>query len=126
MIETKHYDLVICGGGVIGLSIAYQCVKIGWTVCIIDAGEIGKGSSWAGAGILPAGATLDALDPLEQLRSQNFWQTVFLTVKFKNFPDIQVFRWSRPTTSAGWVWMKIQPRTLIMTKSIGRAYSYHH
>lgn len=69
MIETKHYDLVICGGGVIGLSIAYQCVKMGWTVCIIDAGEIGKGSSWAGAGILPAGATLDALDPLEQLRS---------------------------------------------------------
>ena len=69
MSDAKYYDLVVCGGGVIGLSIAYQCVKKGWTVCVLDAGEIGKGSSWAGAGILPAGATVDALDPLEQLRA---------------------------------------------------------
>jgi glycine oxidase len=69
MSDTKYYDLVVCGGGVIGLSIAYQCVKKGWTVCVLEAGEIGKGSSWAGAGILPAGASVDALDPLEQLRA---------------------------------------------------------
>lgn len=69
MSDTKYYDLVVCGGGVIGLSIAYQCVKKGWKVCVLDAGEIGKGSSWAGAGILPAGASVDALDPLEQLRA---------------------------------------------------------
>lgn len=69
MSDTKYYDLVVCGGGVIGLSIAYECVKKGWTVCVLDAGEIGKGSSWAGAGILPEGASVDALDPLEQLRA---------------------------------------------------------
>lgn len=63
------YDLMLCGGGVVGLSIAYQCASIGWRVLVVDAGEIGKAASWAGAGILPAGATVAALDPLEQLRS---------------------------------------------------------
>ncbi|MCE3014361.1 MAG: NAD(P)/FAD-dependent oxidoreductase [Pirellula sp.] len=69
MSDSKYYDLVVCGGGAVGLSIAYECVKNRWTVCVLDAGEIGKGSSWAGAGILPAGASVDALDPLEQLRA---------------------------------------------------------
>ena len=63
------YDLLLCGGGVIGLSIAYQCAQQGWKVLVVDAGEIGHGASWAGAGILPAGATIAALDPIEQLRS---------------------------------------------------------
>jgi len=63
------FDLMLCGGGVIGLSIAYQCASNGWKVLVVDAGKIGKAASWAGAGILPAGAGNDALDPIEQLRS---------------------------------------------------------
>ena len=63
------YDLMLCGGGVIGLSIAFQCARNGWKVIVVDAGKIGKAASWAGAGILPAGATTEALDPIEQLRS---------------------------------------------------------
>lgn len=68
-MELGHRDLLICGGGVIGLSIAYQCAKLGWAVCVLDRGRFGRGASWSGAGILPAGATIEALDPLEQLRS---------------------------------------------------------
>ena len=64
-----RYDLMLCGGGVIGLSIAYQVASNGWKVLVVDAGAIGKAASWAGAGILPAGATNEALDPIEQLRS---------------------------------------------------------
>ena len=64
-----QFDLMLCGGGVVGLSIAYQCASSGWKVLVVDAGKIGKGASWAGAGILPAGARIDALDPIEQLRS---------------------------------------------------------
>jgi len=63
------YDLMLCGGGVIGLSIAYQCASSGWKVLVVDSGKIGKAASWAGAGILPAGATKEALDPIEQLRA---------------------------------------------------------
>lgn len=71
MRSSTHppYDLMLCGGGVIGLSIAYQSASNGWKVLVVDAGKIGKAASWAGAGILPAGATIEALDPIEQLRS---------------------------------------------------------
>lgn len=65
----EKYDLVVCGGGVIGLSIAFEAAVRGWKVAILDAQEFGKGSSWAGAGILPAGASIPAHDPIEQLRS---------------------------------------------------------
>ena len=65
---TSKYDLAVIGGGVIGLSIAAQCAKNGWRVCVIDRDRIGKESSWAGAGILPAGASGLADDPIEQLR----------------------------------------------------------
>jgi len=70
---TKHsleskFDLAIVGGGVIGLSIAAQCARNGWRVCLIDRGTIGKESSWAGAGILPTGASGTVEDPIEQLR----------------------------------------------------------
>ena len=65
----EKYDLVVCGGGVIGLSIAFEAAVRGWKVAILEAGEFGKESSWAGAGILPAGASIAAHDPIEQLRS---------------------------------------------------------
>jgi len=63
-------DLIVGGGGVIGLSIAYEAAKrCGWKVTIIESGKIGRGASWAGAGILPPGATLSCLDPIDQLRA---------------------------------------------------------
>lgn len=68
-MPNPKYDLLLCGGGVIGLSIALQCARQGWSVLVLDAQAVGKGASWAGAGILPAGATLPALDPLEQMRA---------------------------------------------------------
>jgi glycine oxidase len=65
----RNYDLIVCGGGVIGLSIAFEVASQGWAVAVLEASELGRGASWAGAGILPAGATVTPTDPLEQLRS---------------------------------------------------------
>ena len=65
---SKTYDLAVLGGGVVGLSIAIQCAKQGWRVCVIERHEVGKESSWAGAGILPAGASVPIDDPIESLR----------------------------------------------------------
>ncbi|MFN7290196.1 MAG: NAD(P)/FAD-dependent oxidoreductase [Pirellula sp.] len=69
MSLQKTYDLILVGGGVIGLSIAWECAQHGLKVAVIDAGRVGSGSSWAGAGILPSGATIEPQDPLEQLRA---------------------------------------------------------
>ena len=59
-------DLLVIGGGVIGLSIAYEMAGRGRSVRVIDAGLPGREASWAGAGILPPAGSGD-VEPLEQL-----------------------------------------------------------
>ncbi len=59
-------DCLVVGGGVVGLSLAYELAGQGARVRVIDAGQPGKEASWAGAGILPP-ACSSAVDPLEQL-----------------------------------------------------------
>lgn len=59
-------DCLIVGGGVIGLTLAYELAGQGLSVRVIDASQPGKEASWAGAGILPP-ACPHSDDPLEQL-----------------------------------------------------------
>ncbi len=59
-------ECLVVGGGVVGLSIAYELAGRGRRVRVIDAAQPGREASWAGAGILPpAGSHSD--EPLEQL-----------------------------------------------------------
>ena len=45
-------DCIITGGGVIGLLVARELSRAGQSVVILERGEIGRESSWAGGGIL--------------------------------------------------------------------------
>jgi len=45
-------DLLILGGGVIGLSAADEAARRGLTVTVVDKGAFGAEASWAGAGML--------------------------------------------------------------------------
>jgi glycine oxidase len=60
---------LIVGGGVIGLSLAYELANHGATVQLVDRGPIGREASWAGAGILPPANLATAIDPLDRLRA---------------------------------------------------------
>lgn len=61
------HDVLIIGGGVIGLSLAWDLARHGRSVRVIDRGQPGREASWAGAGILHS-ARLRADDhPYEQL-----------------------------------------------------------
>ncbi|MGB6987103.1 MAG: glycine oxidase ThiO [Candidatus Aquilonibacter sp.] len=45
-------DALVVGGGLIGLSIAFELAQRGASVRVYDRGEPGHGASWAGAGML--------------------------------------------------------------------------
>jgi len=67
---SNHYDVLIVGGGVIGLSLAWELAQHDVKVCVVDRGELGREASWAGAGMVPPGPTQPhwhLATPFEQL-----------------------------------------------------------
>lgn len=62
-------DVIIAGGGVIGLSIAYELAGQGMSVSVFDRGSLGQEASWAGAGMLPPGNPEFARTPTARLRA---------------------------------------------------------
>lgn len=69
-------DVIIVGGGVIGLSIAYELSTRGKSVLLLEQGQVGQESSWAGAGMLPPGSLSVAHTPEARLRglSAGLWE----------------------------------------------------
>jgi glycine oxidase len=64
-------DVLILGGGVIGLTAAHYLAREGLKVGVVDKGDFGREASWAGAGIIaPAGSSLPR-DPYDQMRARS-------------------------------------------------------
>jgi glycine oxidase len=51
MSQQPATDVVVVGGGVIGLAIAWRAAGAGMTVTVVDQAP-GRGASWAAAGML--------------------------------------------------------------------------
>ena len=70
--------MVVVGGGVIGLSIAYYLAQRSVSVTVLDQSQPGQEASWAGAGMLPPGNLELARTPAARLRgfSHKYWQTL--------------------------------------------------
>src|SRR5947207_97795 len=64
---AKRPDVVILGGGVIGLTTAYYLAKAGASAVVLDQGPLGQEASWAGAGILPPSSAASRT-PFDRLR----------------------------------------------------------
>src|SRR5882672_8572646 len=60
-------DVIVVGGGVIGLSIAHAVAAEGKSVLVLDPGEATEASSWAAAGMLAPQSEADRMDPLFEL-----------------------------------------------------------
>ncbi|MDH1262342.1 glycine oxidase ThiO [Pseudomonas sp. GD03944] len=53
MHSTENtYEVIVLGGGVIGLLSARMLALAGVSVCLVERGEAGRESSWAGGGIV--------------------------------------------------------------------------
>src|SRR5438046_2024812 len=64
-----HPDVLVIGGGVIGLTTAYYLVERGASVTVVDKGDLGREASWAGAGILTPMKITEGMSPLERLKA---------------------------------------------------------
>jgi glycine oxidase len=62
-------EIVIVGGGIIGLTTAYFLAREGAQVAVLDRGDFGQEASWAGAGILPPSNAERARTPFDRLRA---------------------------------------------------------
>lgn len=65
-------DVLILGGGAIGLSLAYELACGGARVRVVDRGLPGQEASWAGAGILPPAVERPQDHPYEQLTGLSY------------------------------------------------------
>ncbi len=68
---AERYEVVVAGGGVVGLSVAYALACEGVSTAVLDRREPGREASWAGAGLLPAPSEPDRrpAHPTLQLRA---------------------------------------------------------
>ncbi|MGB1926203.1 MAG: NAD(P)/FAD-dependent oxidoreductase [Rubripirellula sp.] len=61
-------DIIVVGGGVIGLSITWRLLSEGRSVTLLERHQVGRATSWAGAGILPPASLNHTSDPMDRLR----------------------------------------------------------
>ena len=81
--RVNHHDVLVIGGGVIGLSLAWELSLHNVKVCVVDRSQFGQEASWAGAGMIPPGSqpafrmsanTVEQLEGLSQLLHQAWHQ----------------------------------------------------
>src|SRR6202158_4304136 len=76
VVPSQRPKTIVVGAGVIGLGIAWRLAEAGCAVTVYDRGEVGRGASWAAAGMLAAAAETE---PGEEqllaltLESQRMW-----------------------------------------------------
>ncbi|HMP02337.1 MAG TPA: glycine oxidase ThiO [Gemmatales bacterium] len=97
VIEAKraravHYntfmDVLVIGGGVIGLSCAFYLARAGARVALVDQGELGGEASWAGAGMITSQSTKRAHTPLGKLKTRSAALMPELSVTLKELTGL--------------------------------------
>ncbi|TVQ01265.1 MAG: glycine oxidase ThiO [Planctomycetaceae bacterium] len=64
-------NVLVVGGGVIGLSVAWELAGRGRQVRLVERARVGAGASGAAAGILPPACLATARDPIDRLRGHS-------------------------------------------------------
>lgn len=88
-----HHDIVIVGGGVIGLTIARALALRGVRdVCLVERGNLGTEASWAAAGMLLPQVEADAQDDFFDLacRSRDLYPAFAAALREESGIDVEL------------------------------------
>lgn len=88
-------DILIIGGGVIGLSIARELSKKGVSrITVLEKGQVGREASWAAAGILAPQAETDRIDDFFRIcaASRDLYPEFAAQLKLETEIDIELDR----------------------------------
>ena len=70
-MSPSSFDVVVVGGGVIGLAVAREVARAGMSVCLLERGETGGEATGASAGMLAAQFEAHEAGPLLSLSLQS-------------------------------------------------------
>lgn len=84
----EHPDVLILGGGIIGLSTAWFLTEAGVRVAIVDKGDFGQQASWAGAGILSPANPEHAHTARDQLHAHSWGMFPSLSRRLRELTGI--------------------------------------
>jgi len=78
MENDMTLDVVVVGGGIVGLAIARQLAKRGAAVAVLEQARVGSGASGAAAGMLAAQVETEEDGPFFALQaeSRRLWRGV--------------------------------------------------
>jgi len=81
-------DVLVVGGGVVGLTTAWELARAGVRVAVLDKDDLGRQASWAGAGIVPPGNAAVARTPYERLKAFSVARYPALTAELREATGI--------------------------------------
>jgi D-amino-acid dehydrogenase len=62
-VFVARTDIIVLGAGIVGTSIAFQLVKRGLSVALVDRGGPGEGTSYGNTGIIEGNTIFPAAFP---------------------------------------------------------------
>ena len=88
--KRSHHEVIVIGGGVIGMSIAFRLAKEGREVALIEPSELGMGASYGNAGTIADYATIPVGTPsvLKNLPGLFFNRDSPLSVRYRTLPSL--------------------------------------
>ena len=87
----KHADVLVLGGGLVGLACARELARRGAKVEVLEARTPGAGSSWAGAGLLAPISDWDSVQPVVALcrRARDAWRAWLAEIEHESGIEVE-------------------------------------
>lgn len=90
---SERTNVLIIGGGVVGVCSAYYLLKQGVSVALVEQGEVGSGGSWGNAGWLAPSHGMPLARPGAVMRGLRWMFNPESPFYIKPRPSVELLRW---------------------------------